>query len=145
MIPRENALKDCSPYDLLNLTAEIVSAHVCHNDVKAENLPDLMHQVHRTLIELGSGTANRLSSPDPATSIEQSVQPDYIVCLEDGRKLKMLKRHLKSAYGMTPDEYRERWNLPSNYPMVAPNYAKRRSNLAMKIGLGRKRKVVEAA
>lgn len=140
MVSRENALKDCSPFDLLNLTAEIVAAHVNNNETKAEDLPKLMQQIHKTLIELGSGTASRLSTPVPVVSIEDSVHEDYIVCLEDGRKLKMLKRHLKSAYNMTPEEYRERWNLPSNYPMVAPNYAKRRSNLAMKIGLGRKPK-----
>jgi len=140
MISKENALKDCSPFDLLNLTAEIVAAHVNNNETKAEDLPKLMQQVHKTLIDLGSGTISSLSTPVPAIPIEKSVQDDYIICLEDGRKLKMLKRHLKSAYNMTPEEYRKRWNLPSNYPMVAPNYAKRRSNLAMKIGLGRKRK-----
>ena len=140
MIPKENALKDCSPSELLNLTTEIVSAHVSNNEVEADDLPKLIQQVHKTLIELGSGAVNQLSTPVPVVAIEESVQDEYIVCLEDGRKLKMLKRHLKSAYNMTPEDYRERWNLPSTYPMVAPNYAKRRSNLARKIGLGRQRK-----
>lgn len=140
MISRENALKDCSATELLNLTTEIVAAHVSNNETDAADLPELMQTIHRTLIELGSGTANRLSTPVPAVPVEESIQDDYIVCLEDGRKLKMLKRHLKSAYNLTPEQYRERWNLPATYPMVAPNYAKRRSNLAMKIGLGRKRK-----
>lgn len=140
MTPRENALKDCSASELLNLTTEIVASHVSNNETQAEDLPKLIQQVHKTLLELGSGTMSKLSTPVPAVPIEDSVKDDYIICLEDGRQLKMLKRHLKSAYNMTPEAYRERWNLPSTYPMVAPNYAKRRSSLAMKIGLGRKKK-----
>ena len=140
MLSRENVLKDCSASELLNLTTEIVASHVSNNETQADDLPALIQQVHKTLLELGSGTASRLATPAPAVSIEESVQDDYIVCLEDGRQLKMLKRHLKSAYNMTPEAYRERWNLPPSYPMVAPSYAKRRSSLAMKIGLGRKKK-----
>lgn len=144
MISRENALKDCSATELLNLTAEIVAAHVSNNELSAEELPQLVQTIYQTLIELGSGAASRLSTPVPAVPIEESIREDHIICLEDGRQLKMLKRHLKSAYNMTPEQYRERWNLPSSYPMVAPNYAKRRSSLAMKIGLGRKRKAQAA-
>ena len=123
--------------DLLELTAQIVSAHVSNNGVDTDALPALIHEVHRTLAGLG-----QVAIPDdkllPAVAIRKSVFPDYIVCLEDGKKLKMLKRHLKTAYGMTPEAYRERWGLPPDYPMVAPSYASHRSSLAKKIGLGRK-------
>jgi predicted transcriptional regulator len=100
------------------------------------DLPNLIDQVYKTLSNLGSEQAQGQDRPPPAVPIKKSVQPDYIVCLEDGKKLKMLKRHLKTAYNMTPEEYRERWNLPADYPMVAPNYAKQRSQLAKDIGLG---------
>jgi predicted transcriptional regulator len=121
--------------ELLELTAEIVAAHVGNNTLPVSELPQLINDVYNTLATVGSAPAAP-ERPQPAVSIKKSVTPDYIVCLEDGKKLKMLKRHLKTAYGMTPDEYRERWGLPSDYPMVAPNYAKHRSNLAKKIGLG---------
>lgn len=126
--------------EILNLTSEIVAAHVANNEVKTEDLSDIIREVYGTLQSLNSNMAMRRSNLVPAIAIEDSVREDHIVCLEDGRKLKMLKRHLKSSYNMTPDEYRERWGLPNDYPMVAPNYAKRRSALAMEIGLGRKRK-----
>ena len=122
---------------LLALTAQIVSAHVSNNSVAADNLPGLIRQVHQAL----SGTGQAAPEPEklqPAVPVKRSVFPDYIVCLEDGKKLKMLKRHLQSAYSMTPEQYRERWGLPPEYPMVAPNYAERRSALARQIGLGRK-------
>jgi predicted transcriptional regulator len=100
------------------------------------DLPQLINQVYSSLANIGTAPAVPAARPQPAVSVKKSVQPDYIVCLEDGKKLKMLKRHLKTAYNMTPEAYRERWGLPSDYPMVAPNYAKQRSQLAKEIGLG---------
>ncbi len=122
--------------ELLELTSTIVAAHVANNPIAAAELPSVIATVHQALAALGPEEA--AAKPKPAVSIKQSVKPDYIVCLDDGKKLKMLKRHLKTAYNMTPDDYRKRWGLPSDYPMVAPNYAKQRSALAKKIGLGRK-------
>ena len=113
--------------ELLELTSEIVAAHVSNNTLAVNDLPQLIQDVYSTLAE-------RLQ---PAVSIKKSVTPDHIICLEDGKKLKMLKRHLKTAYDMTPDEYREKWGLPRDYPMVAPSYAKHRSDLAKEIGLGK--------
>jgi len=124
--------------ELLSLTAEIVSAHVSNNTVAASDIPALIQDVYRTLARVGTQPAEA-ERPQPAVPIKRSVTPDYIICLEDGKKLKMLKRHLKTAYNMTPESYRERWGLPPDYPMVAPNYAKHRSSLAKKIGLGTKR------
>ena len=121
--------------ELLELTSEIVSAHVSHNSVAQSDLPQLIEDVYRTLNSVGERTEPK-EKPLPAVPIKKSIQQDYIICLEDGKKLKMLKRHLKTAYDMTPEEYREKWNLPADYPMVAPNYAEHRSNLAKKIGLG---------
>lgn len=120
--------------ELLELTTEIVAAHVANNSVPVGDLPQLIQDIYRTLTGLGS--AAPAVRPQPAVAVKKSVFPDYIVCLEDGKKLKMLKRHLKTSYNMTPEEYRERWGLPADYPMVAPNYAKHRSHLAKKIGLG---------
>ena len=123
---------------ILSLTAQIVSAHVSNNALQAEALPSLIQSVFKTLSSAGKdGVAP--GKPQPAVPVKKSVFADYIVCLEDGKKLKMLKRHLKTAYNMTPEQYRERWELPANYPMVAPNYAAHRSSLAKKIGLGTKR------
>lgn len=123
--------------DLLALTTEIVSSHVSNNTVSQNDIAGLIEQVFRTLSGLGHGGVSvSADRPQPAVPIKKSVTPDYIVCLEDGKKLKMLKRHLKTAYDMTPEEYRERWGLPADYPMVAPNYAKQRSRLAKDIGLG---------
>ncbi len=124
-----------NPNELLALTANIVSAHVGGNSVGVADLPQLIAEVYRTLATLG-GSAAAPERPQPAVPIKKSVTPDYLICLEDGKKLKMLKRHLKTAYDMTPEQYRERWDLPGDYPMVAPNYAKHRSQLAKKIGLG---------
>jgi predicted transcriptional regulator len=123
--------------ELLALTTEIVAAHVANNAVPVSELPQLIHEVYRTLSSVGTVPAAP-ERPQPAVPVKKSVTPDYIICLEDGKKLKMLKRHLKTAYDMTPEEYRERWGLPTDYPMVAPNYALHRSSLAKKIGLGTK-------
>jgi len=124
--------------ELLQWTSQILSSHLRSTTVPLSELPDLVRTVYRTLEGVSGGGP---TAPDltPAVPIRRSVTPDHIVCLEDGRKLKMLKRHLKTAYDMTPEEYRARWGLPADYPMVAPNYAKQRSNLAKKIGLGRQR------
>ncbi|HLY44033.1 MAG TPA: MucR family transcriptional regulator [Stellaceae bacterium] len=122
--------------DLLELTTEIVAAHVSNNTVALSDLPQLINQVYNSLAHIGTAPAVPAVRPQPAVSIKKSVQPEYIVCLEDGKKLKMLKRHLKTAYDMSPEAYRERWGLPSDYPMVAPSYARQRSRLAKEIGLG---------
>lgn len=127
---------------VLGLTAQIVSAHVSHNAVPSDALSGLIQSVFRTLSAVGVD-APVPDKPQPAVPIKRSVFPDHIVCLEDGKKLKMLKRHLQTSYQMSPEQYRERWGLPNDYPMVAPNYAERRSTLAKKIGLGRKRVVAE--
>jgi predicted transcriptional regulator len=130
--------------ELLSLTTEIVAAHVSNNTVAIHDLPALIEQVYRSLSNVGTEPVVVSEKPQPAVPIKKSVTPEYIVCLEDGKKLKMLKRHLKTAYNMTPEEYRDRWGLPPDYPMVAPNYAKQRSRLAKQIGLGtRARRVGE--
>lgn len=123
---------------LITLTSEIVAAHVANNSVDVDALPALIQNVHGALAGLGNAPQADEIPPEPAVSIRASVKPDHVVCLEDGKKMKMLKRHLMTDHGMTPDEYRARWNLPSDYPMVAPNYAEKRRELAKKIGLGRK-------
>jgi predicted transcriptional regulator len=123
---------------LITLTADIVSAHVSNNSVAVNDLPNLIANVHGALSGLGARQEPEPVKPEPRVSIRSSVKPDFIVCLEDGKKLKMLKRHLKTSYNMTPEQYREKWQLPPDYPMVAPNYARHRSSLAKKIGLGTK-------
>jgi len=123
---------------LITLTSDIVAAHVSNNAVNVDDVPTLIKNIYGALANLGSAESEPEAPPEPAVSIRSSVKPDYIVCLEDGKKLKMLKRHLMTHYNMTPDEYRQRWNLPADYPMVAPNYAEKRRELAKKIGLGRK-------
>jgi predicted transcriptional regulator len=123
--------------NLLSLTAQIVSAHVANNSVQANALSELINHVYQALTSVGSAPISA-AKPEPAVPIKKSVFPDYLICLEDGKKLKMLKRHLMTSYGMTAEEYRVRWDLPENYPMVAPNYAQKRSTLAKAIGLGRK-------
>jgi predicted transcriptional regulator len=122
--------------DLLALTTEIVAAHVSNNTVPVGDLPQLINQVYNSLANIGTEAAPPVERPQPAVPIKKSVHPDFIICLEDGKKLKMLKRHLKTAYNMTPEAYRERWGLAADYPMVAPNYARQRSRLAKEIGLG---------
>jgi predicted transcriptional regulator len=121
--------------ELLELTTEIVAAHVGNNTMAPDDLPQLIQDIYKTLSAVGNSQSTA-EKPRPAVPIKKSIFPDFIICLEDGKKLKMLKRHLKTAYNMTPEEYRERWGLLPDYPMVAPNYAKHRSNLAKKIGLG---------
>lgn len=123
---------------LITLTSDIVAAHVSNNSVEVDAVPTLITNVYSALSGLGQDDEPAEVRPEPAVSIRASVKPDYIVCLEDGKKLKMLKRYLRTNYDMTPEEYRARWELPSDYPMVAPNYAEKRRDLAKKIGLGRK-------
>lgn len=127
-----------SAEEILRMTAEVVSAYLSNNVLPAGQIAEVIQTVHSSLNALGTGKAESAAEPlRPAVPVKKSVTPDYIICLEDGRKLKMLKRHLRSTYHMTPEEYRAKWGLPSDYPMVAPNYAQQRSDFAKKIGLGR--------
>lgn len=136
----EVSSEDTQKDDLLKMAVDIVSAYVSNNSVPANQVPEVINTVYRSLTEVSAaGAAGSGEAPKPAVSIRRSVTPDYIVCLEDGKKLKMLKRHLRAAYNMTPEEYRAKWGLPADYPMVAPNYAAQRSQFAKEIGLGRKR------
>ena len=125
--------------EILRMTAEVVAAYVGNNSLPATQLSDVINTVYGTLNRVNSknGAAVNGHAQKAAVSVRRSVTPDYIICLEDGKKLKMLKRHLRTVYGLTPDEYRAKWRLPTNYPMVAPNYSKQRSAFAKKIGLGR--------
>ena len=125
---------------LLTLTADIVAAHVSNNSVAVNDLPNLIQNVHAALSGISGSSGAAEPKPEPKVSIRSSVKPDYIVCLEDGKKLKMLKRHLMTHYNMTPDQYRQKWGLSADYPMVAPNYAEQRRTLAKSIGLGTKRR-----
>jgi predicted transcriptional regulator len=122
---------------LITLASDIVAAHVSNNSVSVDDLPALITNVYGALAGLGKVAVVPEAAPEPAVSVRSSIKPDYIVCLEDGKKLKLLKRHLMTHYNLTPDQYRQRWNLPADYPMVAPNYAEKRRELAKKIGLGR--------
>lgn len=126
--------------DLLSWTTNIVSSYVSNNKIAPEDMPGFIEQTYKTLLGITHGDNVAEDSLSPAVAIKDSITPDYIICLEDGKKLKMLKRHLKTAYDMSPEDYRERWGLPSDYPMVAPNYARERSRLAKNIGLGTKSK-----
>jgi predicted transcriptional regulator len=131
--------KESGPF--VGLTANIVSAYVSNNSVAAGDIPALINQVHAALLRVSSGQGeSSVEPPKPAVTVKKSVTPDHIVCLEDGKKFKSLKRHLRSQYGMTPEQYREKWGLPPDYPMVAPNYAAARSQLAKQMGLGQQRK-----
>ena len=130
----ENVLNET----LITLTADIVAAHVSNNSVAVSDLPLIISNVHEALSGL-SGYAAEEPAPEPAVPVKSSIKRDYIVCLEDGKKLKMLKRHLNTHYSMSPEEYREKWGLPADYPMVAPAYAEQRRQLAKDIGLGRKK------
>jgi predicted transcriptional regulator len=132
-------MKENENSELLSLTADIVAAHVSNNSVAVGDLPRMIADVYDSLSGLGEAPAPAEEERVPAVAIRSSIKPDFLVCLEDGKKLKMLKRHLKTAYNMTPDEYRQRWGLPLDYPMVAPNYAAQRSKLAKEIGLGTRR------
>ena len=123
---------------LIALTADIVAAHVANNNVPLSDVGGMIARVHGALAGLGAPAPDPQPEQQPAVSVRASLKPGHLVCLEDGKKMKMLKRHLMTAYGMTPEAYRERWGLPADYPMVAPDYAEKRRELAKKIGLGRK-------
>ncbi len=125
----------------IELAADIVSAYVSNNSVPSGDLPSLISEVHSALLKVGGGAIEiPTEAPKPAVPVKKSVTPDYIICLEDGKKFKSLKRHLRTQYNMTPEQYREKWSLPVDYPMVAPNYAKARSELAKEMGLGQQRR-----
>lgn len=125
--------------DVLRMAVDVVAAYLSNNQVATSQISEIIHSVFNSLNSLDVPPAETpVEAPKPATSIRKSVTPDYIICLEDGKKLKMLKRHLRTTYNMTPEEYRAKWNLPPDYPMVAPNYARQRSDFAKRIGLGRK-------
>jgi predicted transcriptional regulator len=125
----------------IELTADIVSAYVSNNPVPAGDIPALINQVHSALMQVSTGRSDSPSEPlKPAIPVKRSINPDYIVCLEDGKKFKSLKRHLRTQYNMTPEQYREKWSLAPDYPMVAPNYAAARSQLAKQMGLGQQRR-----
>ncbi len=132
--------EDDNTQNILHFTTDIVASHVANNTVALSDLPTLIRNVYDTLTSLRNQKHEVEEKLVPAVSVKRSIQPEYLICLEDGKKLKMLKRHLKTAYNMTPDDYRARWNLPNDYPMVAPNYAKQRSQLAKNIGLGTRAK-----
>ena len=137
----ENSSND-SNENVLGMAATIVSAYVSHNALPASQIPELIQTVYKSLADTGTAGADAPKEPlKPPVPIRRSITPDYVICLEDGKKLKMLKRHLRTNYGLSPEEYRAKWGLPSDYPMVAPNYAKQRSEFAKKIGLGKGRRV----
>lgn len=122
---------------LIQMTSDVVAAYVSNNPVQANDLPNVIERVHATIRDLSSSPAEaKPKDAAPAVSVRKSITPDYLICLEDGKRFKSLKRHLRSKYNLSPEEYREKWGLPSDYPMVAPNYAKQRSELAKKMGLG---------
>lgn len=130
--------------DILRMAVDVVAAYVSKNPLPAGQIPEVIQAVYNSLTGLeNSAQEVKVEAPKPAVSIRKSVTPDYIICLEDGKKLKMLKRHLRTTYNMTPDDYRAKWGLPADYPMVAPNYAAQRSDFAKKIGLGRKTSEVQ--
>ena len=131
-------MTDAAGKSFIDLTANIVSAYLSNNPTPASEIPNLISQVHAALLRVSSGRTETAAEPaKPAVSLKKSINPDYLVCLEDGKRFKSLKRHLRSTYNLTPDEYRAKWNLPNDYPMVAPKYAQQRSEFAKKIGLGR--------
>ena len=133
-------MSDAAGKSFIDLTAGIVSAYLSNNPTPASEIPNLISQVHSALLRVSSGRPDVPIEPaKPAVSVKKSVAPDYLVCLEDGKRFKSLKRHLRTQYNMTPEQYREKWGLPSDYPMVAPNYAVARSALAKKMGLGQQR------
>ena len=134
-------MSETHPKGFVDLTASIVSAYVSNNPTTAAEIPGLISQIHAALQRVSNGGSEAASEPaKPAVSVKKSMTPDYLVCLEDGKRFKSLKRHLRTQYNMTPEQYREKWGLPSDYPMVAPNYAVARSQLAKKMGLGQQRR-----
>ncbi|MEQ8348714.1 MAG: MucR family transcriptional regulator [Sneathiellaceae bacterium] len=141
----ETSSKAADTGQLLDFTTQIVTAFVRQNSLTADALPQVIDEVYKALKGVAAGPAAPEAAAAPAVPVRKSVTPDYLVCLEDGRKLKMLKRHLRTRYDMTPEDYRKKWNLPADYPMVAPNYAASRSDLARQIGLGRTPKAKAAA
>jgi predicted transcriptional regulator len=133
-------MTDAAGKSFIDLTANIVSAYLSNNPTPASEIPNLISQIHAALMRVSSGRADATTEPaKPAVSLKKSVNPDYLVCLEDGKRFKSLKRHLRTQYNMTPEQYRDKWGLPPDYPMVAPNYAVARSQLAKKMGLGQQR------
>jgi len=137
---RATFMSDAAGKTYIDLTADIVSAYLSNNPTPASEIPHLISQVHSALLRVSSGRTDAPHEPaKPAVSIKKSIAPDYLVCLEDGKRFKSLKRHLRTQYNMTPEQYREKWGLPPEYPMVAPNYAVARSQLAKKMGLGQQR------
>jgi len=134
-------MTDPTGKSFIDLTASIVSAYVSNNPMPASDVPGLIGQIHAALLRVSSGRVEvPLEPAKPAVSIKRSMTPDYLVCLEDGKRFKSLKRHLQSQYNLTPEQYRDKWGLPPDYPMVAPNYAVARSQLAKKMGLGQQRR-----
>ena len=133
----DEAFPNIDDEELLRMTTDIVASFLTHNSVPAESVPEMIKSVHSTMKEISGDTPKPEPKSKPAVPISKSVNDDYIVCLEDGKKLKMLKRYLRSQYDMSPEDYRRKWGLPADYPMVAPNYSKRRSEFAKEIGLGR--------
>jgi predicted transcriptional regulator len=134
-------MSDAMTLNNIELAADIVSAYVSNNSVPAGDLPALINEVYNALLRVGATSAPAPAEPlKPAVPVKKSVTNDYIICLEDGKKFKSLKRHLRTQYGLSPEDYREKWGLPADYPMVAPNYAKARSNLAKQMGLGQQRR-----
>ena len=133
----DGTLPDIDREELLRMTTEIVASYLSHNSVPAENVPDLIKTVHSTMTSVSLNEEKGEQKAKPAVPVSKSIADDHIVCLEDGKKLKMLKRYLRSQYNMSPDEYRQKWNLPADYPMVAPAYSRKRSQFAKDIGLGR--------
>jgi predicted transcriptional regulator len=135
-------MTDAAGKNFLDLTADIVSAYVSHNSTPASEIPALISQIHAALLRVSNGRAEvaPLEPAKPAVPVKKSITPDHLVCLEDGKHFKSLKRHLRTQYNMTPEQYRDKWGLPADYPMVAPNYAVARSQLAKKMGLGQQRR-----
>lgn len=134
----ENNHDNLSRDELLRMTTRVVSAYVGNNPIPENQISDVIQSVYGSLEGLGGGTADTQTKQKPAVPVKRSIMPDHIICLEDGKKLKMLKRYLRTAYNLTPEEYRAKWGLPADYPMVAPNYAKQRSAFAKQIGLGKR-------
>jgi predicted transcriptional regulator len=134
-------MSETGPKGFVDLTASIVSAYVSNNPTSAGEIPALINQIHAALVRVAGSSAEAALEPaKPAVPVKKSITPDYLVCLEDGKRFKSLKRHLRTQYNMSPEQYRDKWGLPADYPMVAPNYAVARSQLAMKMGLGQQRR-----
>jgi predicted transcriptional regulator len=141
IVERFDVMTDGTGKGYIDLTADIVSAYLSNNPTPASEIPNLISQVHSALLRVSSGRSEAPAEPaKPAVSLKKSISPDYLVCLEDGKRFKSLKRHLRTQYNMTPEQYRDKWGLPADYPMVAPNYAVARSQLAKKMGLGQQRR-----